>query len=158
MRIVLTLFILTVITAGCAVNQTSTYNRRGYKVEHDAREEVLHNMTTSPVKLYDGKRFAKAGVIDFVVIEGNSNFTNGKKSVSFTIHQYVEVGKAFYFDITGPDCCVKKVDEQNFNFRVAGSLQFFRLSFDPETGAPSMRTMSGSTDMVTVRYAIKKLW
>jgi len=142
----------------CTTSKSTIYQQPGYTVTNYAGEEVFDNLSPNPRPLHQGKPFAKAGTINFVVIEGSAAPSNGKKSVAFSVQIFSELGEQVKVHVVGPECCVKQVDDHNFNFRVSGSLQFFRISFDNETGRPTIRTLNGTADMITVRYAVQKMW
>jgi len=146
------------LLGSCAVQNATSYQNAGYKAEIYSGEEILRDLKDNPFTLHQGKPFARSGVIDCVVIEGNPSATNGKRSITFTIQQYSEYGEDCKVSVTGPACCVKQVDDHNINFRVSGSLQFFRLHFDPQTGAATLRTLSGESPVLTFRYVVRKLW
>lgn len=149
--------LLCLALVGCS-EQTSVFSKGAYGMTNYQNEEVISNITTSPVAIHKGEKFTKAGIIDLFLIEGNPKYTAGKKTVICSIYQFVEVDKSFRFSVEGPDCCVTPVDDHNFDLRPVNSLFVYRLSFNPQTGAPSIRMLSGSAAFLTIRYAVTQFW
>ena len=149
---------IAILFATCTTQGPGKYTNAGYAAKTFSFEENYQRMGTSPLSIYDGKALTHGGVVEMVIIEGTPALTNGKRSIAFSLRLYGEYGTSMRMSVTGPDCCVKQVDEQNVNFRPSGSLQFFRLHINPETGALTIRTLSGEIEALTVRGHVTKIW
>lgn len=150
-------FFIGVLFAACTTT-SGVVDRGGFSEQRYSKEEVFTNLTSKPLLLNGGKRFTNAGIIDLLLIDGSSTFTAGKKSIVCTIYQFVEVDEQYRFDIVGPDCCVRKIDDWNFDISVSGSLFTYRLSFDRVSGVPNIRLLSGNSPVTTVRFTVRQFW
>lgn len=154
---ILCLCLVALFTTQCS-QKSSVYGKGDFGLESYNKEQIINNLSVAPVQINAGKPFTKAGIIELFLIEGNSKYTAGKKTVICRIYQFGQVDEEFKFDIDGPDCCVTKIDDHTFDLRPANSLFTYRLSFDQTTGAPSLRMLSGSAQFVTLRYAVRQFW
>ena len=152
------LFSLMIGFASCATQGPGTYTSPAYEAKVFSIEENYQRMGNSPLPIHGGKALTHAGTVELVVIEGTPSLTNGKRSIAFSLRLYGEYGSNLRMAATGPECCVKQVDDHNVNFRPSGSLQFFRLSLNQESGALTIRTLSGEVDGLTVRALVTKMW
>ncbi len=150
-------FILGISLLGCS-EKSSVYTKGSFDLQEYNREEVVNMLSISPMSINHGKPFTRAGIIELFLIEGNAQYTAGKKTIICRIYQYLEVDDSFSFDIEGPECCVSKEDDYNFDLRPKNSLFTYRISFDPKSGSPSIRMLSGSAQHVTLRYSVRQFW
>jgi hypothetical protein len=144
-------------TVRCS-EKSSVYGKGEFGLTTYNKEQIINNLSVTPVQINAGKPFTKGGIIELFLIEGNPKYTAGKKTIICRIYQFGEVDEEIKFDIDGPECCVTKTDDHTFDLRPANSLFTYRLTLDQTTGIPSIRMLSGSAQFVTLRYSVREFW